>query len=80
MVVAGRNVWGVGERERGVEESKRARGTTLGEKKNEKERRERDEREGDAEFRFPPAAVPVRSTEEGVNSRRGGMDDAAGGV
>lgn len=63
-----------------MEESKRARGTTLGEKKKRgRKTREGDEREGDAEFRFPPA-VPVRITEEGVNSRRGGMDDAAGGV
>lgn len=63
-----------------MEESKRARGTTLGEKKKTGKKDEGDEREGDAEFRFPPTAVPVRSTEEGVNSRRGGMDDAAGGV
>lgn len=47
MVVAGGNVWGVGERERGegMEESKRVRGTTLGEKKNGKERRAREMRE-----------------------------------
>lgn len=64
-----------------MEESKRARGITLGEKKKrERKTCEGDEREGDAEFRFPPAAVPVRITEEGANSRRGGMDDAAGGV
>lgn len=44
MVVAGGNVWGVGEREGGVEESKRARGTTLGEKKK-RERKTREMRE-----------------------------------
>lgn len=49
-----------------------------GEKKTRK-KDERDEREGDAEFRFPPAVVLVRSTEEGVNAPRGGMDDTAGG-
>lgn len=49
-----------------------------GEKKTRK-KDERDGREGDAEFRFSPAVVPVRSTEEGVNAPRGGMDDTAGG-
>lgn len=69
---------GSGKERKGTEEDEQERGITLEEKKKTRKKDERDEREGDAEFRFPPAVVPVRSTEEGVNAPRGGMDDTAG--
>jgi len=55
----------VGNRERRWRRTNRGRGITLEEKKTRK-KDERDERERDAEFRFPPAVVLVRSMKEGM--------------
>lgn len=64
---------------KGVEESERERRTTLGEKK----KRERKTRETGEKEMLNFASRQQRCLsdvqEEGVNGRRGGMDDTAGG-